>query len=328
MLIRDINYGSFDVREPVLIELVSSNALDRLKRIGQMGIPQEYYPFATFSRYEHSIGVMLLLRKLGADLEEQAAGLLHDASHTAFSHTIDWAIGKGMEGNEDLQDSSHVAVLALTDVPKILERYGYDFGKISEIKRYRLLERSAPDLCADRLDYALKEFYYWENKPAAKLCADDLTVFDGKIVFKSKKSATVFGENYMTLQNKHWGGVEAVTQYYIMAKIIKLGLEHEVISLDDLMVDDQYVMSKLKGSGNVDIDRYFRLLSYKGTLPKSNGAHSQRVVKKFRYVDPEYIEGDSLVRLSEQDNNYKDLLRMSRERNMKGVTISLDFDAS
>jgi hypothetical protein len=51
-------------------------------------------------------------------------------------------------------------------------------------------------------------------------------------------------------------------------------------------------------------------------------------VKKFRYVDPEYIEGDSLVRLSEQDNNYKDLLRMSRERNMKGVTISLDFDAS
>jgi HD superfamily phosphohydrolase len=32
---------------------------------------------------------MLLVRRLGASLEEQIAALLHDVSHTAFSHVID-----------------------------------------------------------------------------------------------------------------------------------------------------------------------------------------------------------------------------------------------
>lgn len=41
-------------------------------------------------RYDHSVGVMLLIRMLGGTLEEQIAGLLHDVSHTAFSHVADY----------------------------------------------------------------------------------------------------------------------------------------------------------------------------------------------------------------------------------------------
>ena len=42
------------------------------------------------TRYEHSVGVMLLVRRFGASLDEQIAALLHDVSHTAFSHVIDY----------------------------------------------------------------------------------------------------------------------------------------------------------------------------------------------------------------------------------------------
>jgi len=49
------------------------------------------------TRFDHSVGVMLLIRKLGAGsspasalLKEQVAALLHDVSHTAFSHVIDY----------------------------------------------------------------------------------------------------------------------------------------------------------------------------------------------------------------------------------------------
>ena len=41
------------------------------------------------TRYEHSVGVMLLARRVGGGLREQVAALLHDVSHTAFSHVID-----------------------------------------------------------------------------------------------------------------------------------------------------------------------------------------------------------------------------------------------
>ena len=54
------------------------------------GVPvQERDPF------EHSLGVYLLLRRLGADRREQVAGLLHDISHTAFSHAVDFLISSG-----------------------------------------------------------------------------------------------------------------------------------------------------------------------------------------------------------------------------------------
>ncbi len=35
---------------------------------------------------------MMLVNRLGGSLEEQIAALLHDVSHTAFSHVIDYVL--------------------------------------------------------------------------------------------------------------------------------------------------------------------------------------------------------------------------------------------
>jgi hypothetical protein len=323
MVLKDVNYGSFDVREPVLIELINSDAVQRLKRLDQMGVPQKYYPFAGFSRFEHSLGVMLLLRKLDARLEEQVAGLIHDASHLAFSHTVDWAIAEGMKGNEDLQDNNHMIMLAETTIPKTLKKFGLDFGTVTDIKRFKLLESDAPSLCADRLDYALKEFYYCGSKAVAKQCVEDLMSFDGRTVFRSKEAAGVFGRNYMALQNGHWGGQEAVTQYYLLSRIIKAGLEKQVISFEDLKTDDEYVMDKLEKTKEEEIRNYLRLLLYKGKLPKNKAGKSEKVRKKFRHVDPKYLDNGIVRRLSESEFGYGNLLEESRKLNQKGITIRL-----
>lgn len=66
--------------------------MQRLKGISQFRIPDKYYFKDNYSRFEHSIGVMVLLGKLGASQEEQIAGLLHDVSHKAFSHVYDWVV--------------------------------------------------------------------------------------------------------------------------------------------------------------------------------------------------------------------------------------------
>lgn len=93
VVIDDCVYGSCKITEPVLIELLQSPVILRLKGINQLGIPPEYDPTNVFfSRYDHSVGVLVLLKKLGASLEEQVAGLLHDSSHTALSHQIDWVL--------------------------------------------------------------------------------------------------------------------------------------------------------------------------------------------------------------------------------------------
>src|SRR5205807_2656177 len=150
---------------PVLEKLINSPSMQRLKKIKQSGLPKSLY--IEFDRFEHSIGVMLILRILGASLEEQIAGLLHDVSHTAFSHLIDWVMGDTLK--EDFQDKNHKKFIKSSEIPKILERYGFDVKRVIKIKSFPLLEQPSPNLCAYRVDYALREFHYWLNPKIVKV---------------------------------------------------------------------------------------------------------------------------------------------------------------
>lgn len=155
MKINDCVYGNENIEESVLVDLIKSKPVQRLKGLSQYGVPDEYYHKKSYSRYDHSIGVLILLRKLRADLEEQIAGLLHDVSHFSFSHVIDWVIGDPTE--ENCQDNNHLKFIKNSEVRNILDNYGYDYNKISNIQNFHLLEREIPSLCADRIDYCLRE---------------------------------------------------------------------------------------------------------------------------------------------------------------------------
>src|SRR5882672_946575 len=130
MIVGDRTYGKTDITSEVILELINSKPLQRLKGIAQYGIPDVFYHHKNYSRYEHSVGVMLLLRRLGASEEEQIAGLLHDVSHTAFSHVIDWVVGEG--GAESYQDEQHEHFIRESEIPRILKKHGYAVERITD----------------------------------------------------------------------------------------------------------------------------------------------------------------------------------------------------
>lgn len=47
------------------------------------------------------MGVMLLIKKLNGSIEEQIAGWIHDISHTAFSHLIDYVFDSEGEDHHE-----------------------------------------------------------------------------------------------------------------------------------------------------------------------------------------------------------------------------------
>jgi HD superfamily phosphohydrolase len=75
-------YGRVEITEPVLLDLIASEAMQRTKGISQHGITALLGITPPFSRFDHSLGAMLLVRHLGASVKEQIAALLHDISHT------------------------------------------------------------------------------------------------------------------------------------------------------------------------------------------------------------------------------------------------------
>jgi HD superfamily phosphohydrolase len=84
-----------------------------LRGIHQGGAIVLANPAINHTRFDHSVGVMLLIRHLGGSLREQLAGLLHNVSHTDFLHLIDYVLD--MTG-EDYHEQRYEEVQAHPDI--------------------------------------------------------------------------------------------------------------------------------------------------------------------------------------------------------------------
>lgn len=316
IFISDPVYGEREVKSPVLIELIDSQPLQRLKRINQFGIPDEFYHKENFSRFDHCTGVMFLLEHLGASEEEQAAGLLHDVSHMAFSHLYDWVVDDYTKpgGTESRQDDIHVDFIRNSEIPDILQTHGYNVDHLTNYHHFGLLERDSPDLCADRVDYSLREF----PSDTAKKIYQGLTTYDDQIVCNNLETAQVFGREFLNLQMDHWGGYEALVRYHLFSGVLKRALEQEIIGLPDFSIDDGHIVDKLKHSSDSQIQKMLQFLRQKHLTQPNEGV---RVFKKFRFIDPPFLTDEGLKRLSEHDDEYKQALNQAREKNNQGLLV-------
>jgi len=318
MMIHDTLYGDEEITSKLLIDLINAPSIQRLKGIAQFGLSDRYYLKEGFSRYDHSVGVMILLKRLSASEEEQVAGLLHDVSHTAFSHVVDWVVGSG--GREDFQDNHHEEFIDASELPMILKAHGLDPKRVADHHHYTLLEQDAPDLCADRVDYALREW-----KGPERECFSDLVARNGKMVFDNQASALVFGRLYAELERTRWGKEDTRWRHQILAHAIMRAIELELIEFDDFWKDDEYILQRMEASDDAVIQMCLSILLQQdlSNLPITN----EVVPHKFRYVDPPYIREDgSLGRLSEDVPEYKELMEEARRSSTKG-NRGVDIDA-
>jgi uncharacterized protein len=319
MLIKDKVYGEEEVNEPVLIELINSKTLQRLKEVSQQGLPQDYYHRIIFSRFDHSIGVMILLRRLDANLEEQVAGLLHDISHTAFSHVVDWVLGDPTK--EDYQDNNHISTIENSEVPEILNSHGFNYKKIADIESFSLLEKPAPSLCVDRFDYTIRELKDLGKDNLVKLYMENLKNINGQMVFKTKQSAESFANEYLKLQKEHWAGNEARARYHILSQVLKKAIDLELISKEDLMKTDQFIMSILENSKNQEIIEQLDMLKNGFKIEESEGGIELK--KKFRYIDPEVLTNEGIVNLTKISSGYNHELEKEKAKKDSFVRIKI-----
>ena len=323
MKIRDRIWGTTEIKEPVLQNLLAHPDVCRLKKISQFGLPFKYYPLSGFDRYEHSVGVMMLVRSLGASLEEQVASLLHDVSHTSFSHIVDWVVGNRRQ--EDFQDNRHLEYLTRASLASVLTEHSLSPQRLADHHNYSLLESPAPDLCADRIDYAIREFKDWAAPDAVAQCINNLIVCNGSIVFNTKSSALLFGRSYMKLQREHWGGAEWMLRWQIFSEVLKYALENKSLSMNDLVsTSDDIILENLESSREPYIEnRLALLLTHPIASVCQISEADYHLHKKFRYIDPLYCEQGRINLLSDCDNGYRTHLAEEREYNKRGLFVSI-----
>lgn len=324
MIIDDVIYGQFDVQERVTAELIMSQPMQRLKRVAQQGVPNDaVMPWRPhYSRFEHCVGTMLLLRKLGAPLEEQVSGLLHDVSHTAFSHVADWVTGR--EIKQDFQDSILKQYIMDTELGSILKRNGLDPEKVADTDRFPLLGRHGPELCADRVDYCLRDMKHCLHQDPAVIVRG-LRSMNNEIVFDSKETAMAFGRTYMRCQLEEWASESMLVWYHLMSNALKAGIDAKIITMDDLMYKgDLDVVDMLDKSGNEKVVRYLGAL--RGSVDYKVERDGKIPLKtKLRFVDPKYIEDGALKSLIKNDAEFASMVEKERERTSKGMMVDIAF---
>ena len=78
MIIHDRIYGKITVENPLIIDLINSKPVQRLKKISHDGATHFIQPIRDITRFEHSIGTWYLSARFNRPIVEQAASLLHD----------------------------------------------------------------------------------------------------------------------------------------------------------------------------------------------------------------------------------------------------------
>lgn len=247
ILINDIFFGINEL-PGIFEDLLNSPALKRLSRIHQSGAIFLVNPDISHSRLEHSIGVMLLIRKLGGSELEQIAGLLHDVSHTAFSHVGDYVFDNF---EENYHEQIFETVLLSSDIPEILSWHGYHIDEIINGK-FKLLEQPLPGLCADRLDYTLRDSYHAGLITAAAV-RDFLTHVEldsGVIQLSSYEKAKWINELYKRLIDEVFNLPLHVYANRKLTELIKSELKATRLVAKDLQQDDTYLLNKLRSTAS------------------------------------------------------------------------------
>lgn len=324
VLVEDPIHGSHTITEAVLIELLLSKPVDRLRRVLQHGITGliGMTPSPPVTRYEHSVGAMLIVRAAGGTIEAQAAALLHDIAHTALSHVVDGVFGYVVHEDDKME------YLNTTTVPDILTKHGLIAEDVLEESNYPLLELDSPAICADRGDYGIRDslaFGITTLDEARSISRDLVASREGRLCFKSSRWAKRHAEAYMEADAFAWSHPAHSILYAYAADTIRLAHSTGRMKKCDLWdgegdevfwhgmtesADPQIrkLASRVKPSVRVE---EISAGEYEEGRPDS---YYKTKNTKARTIDPDVLQPDgSVKRLSQLSEEY----RLSREAYLK-----------
>ncbi len=290
-------YGDVTIDDPRVLALIACPTFRRLRGIRQAGPSALAFPFKMVTRHEHSLGVYHLLGLLGADRQERVAGLLHDVSHTAFSHAVDFVFATE---EQDHHEGLKPEFLERPDVVEALAAMGYEPSQFFDDSIYPLLERPLPWLCADRLDYFFRDSLACGVTTPAQVARylGHLVVSGSTIAFTDVAVAREAAERFAVMNRDWWASPTEAFIYNEFAEALNTGLRAGILRPDDFLRDDEHVLRALQASGHREIAaRLDRILGFRA---ESLAGYRPKVRPKTRWLDPPVLDASGLRRLSER----------------------------
>jgi HD superfamily phosphohydrolase len=243
--LNDILYGNVEL-PAIFDDLLNTVALKRLSGVHQSGAIFLVNPDMSHSRLEHSVGVTLLIKMLGGSELEQIAGLLHDVSHTAFSHVGDYVFENK---EENYHEQVYADVLLNSEIPAILLKYGYHIDQVLN-GDFPILEQPLPHLCADRLDYTLRDSLRGGliTRYSARVFLQHIKLQHEQIVVTDEVQVDWINDVFKQLNDDLFNLPLHVYANQELAVIIRDFLQSGFLKEADLFKDDTFLLNKIRST--------------------------------------------------------------------------------
>lgn len=276
-----------------LLEFMQTKEMQRLKDIG-MNCGCEYTNLKTFkkcqsySRFDHSVGVALIVWHFTEDIKQSVAGLLHDIATPVFAHTIDFLNGDYIK-QESTETETENIIRGSSEICKLLKKYNLKVEEVRDYHLYPVADNDIPQLSADRLEYSLgnilnygfagieqiKEYYQHLYVNQNELAFDDLNIAIAftKDVFQTAK-VYICDEDRFAMQS--------------LALLLKNAIEDGVINYQDLYLDEKTIIKKLANNKKY-YEKWLIFCHYSKVEKYNNKVENSFCIQaKKRYILPLY----------------------------------------
>ena len=298
-------------------EFANTKAMLRLKQVGMhCGCEYTNYPvfknLDMYTRYDHSLGVALIIYHFTKDMKQSIAGLFHDIATPTFSHVIDFLNNDHLT-QESTEDGTKEIIEQSSDIQQLLIKYHLTTQDVCDYHMYPIADNDTPKLSADRLEYTLNNVMnfnfgslediksIYENIIVSKNECNEL-----ELQFKNEQYAIQFA-NYSLQCSKIYVADEDRYSMQHLAELLKQAIEDCVIQYNDLYQDEPVVIQKLEQ--NAYYSKLWALFKNQTTIYKSSqqiDASYRMIHAKKRYINP-YIQNKGRVTII--DNSYQQQLQ-------------------
>ena len=277
-----------------LLPYLSSVAMQRLKGV-DMNCGMNFTSFPVFrdlepySRYDHSLGVALIVWHFTHNRIQALAGLFHDIATPAFSHVTDFMRGDYLK-QEASENETSMVIHNDPDIMKQLSQDEISPDQVSDYHLYPIADNDSPHLSADRLEYTCGDIvdYHFGTAENVRALYNDLIVLkneDGidEIGFMHPKQTEQFAR-YALQCGKIYSCKEDRYAMDRLSDLLKECIADHTLEMSDLYTSEKEVIRKIRMVHEKEW-KEFTSLSRVVSLPAdTKGARMIRVKK--RYIDP------------------------------------------
>ncbi len=244
-----------EVPDP-LRRLADTPPMARLRQVG-MNCGCEYTAFprfagwAPYSRFDHSLGVALIVWHFTGDIRQSAAGLLHDVATPVFAHVVDFLHDDHLR-QESTEGRTAELIARSPELQALLEGYGLTTEDVADCHRYPVADNDSPQLSADRLEYTLGDLrcYGFAGEDAIRAFYEDLTVWRDEagrpeLAFRTLETACAFTKASLQTARIYVADEDRFTMQ-MLADLLRLALGRGVLVQADLWRTEPAVIGKLE----------------------------------------------------------------------------------